>query len=76
MEINKLGLLIFGMAFLFLGLYDLSIGETNGFSAGNMSSMTITFKERPIEFVLSIVFKVGIGGLAIRKSFSNTDTDE
>lgn len=50
MEVNKLGLFIFGVAFLFLGLYDLYLGETNGFSAGNMSSMTITFERSPIEF--------------------------
>jgi hypothetical protein len=62
MEMNRLGLFIFCVAFLLLGLYDFFIGETNGFSAGNMSSMTIVFKGHPIEFTLSILHKVAIGG--------------
>ena len=73
MKMRKLGLIIFGLVLLFLGVNDFFIGHTSSFARGDMSSAMITFSNSPIEFSLSIAFKVIGGGLCILKGLSTTE---
>jgi hypothetical protein len=76
MNMKKLGLFTLGLFFLFLGINDFFIGQTSGFASGDMSLATITFSTSPIEFSLSIAFKVIAGGLFIVKGLSNAEFEK
>jgi hypothetical protein len=73
MKMKKLGLIIFGLVLLFLGINDFFIGQTSSFATGDMSSAIITFSTSPIEFSLSIALKVIAGGLCLVKGLSKTE---
>jgi hypothetical protein len=76
MKIKKLGLFILGLFFLCLGINDFFIGQTTGFASGDMSLATITFSTSPIEFSLSIAFKVIAGALSIVQGLSKTEFEK
>ena len=70
MKLNRFGFLILGVFFLYLGIHDFIIGETLGFGGGKMTSSTILYTQRPIEFTLAIIFQLFIGGFSIKKGLS------
>jgi hypothetical protein len=76
MEINKFGLLLFGLFFIYLGVDSLIIGETSGFAASFMSAHTVTFGTHPIEFSLNITFNIIVGGLCMRKGLSKKELEK
>ena len=75
MKINRFGMFVLGTAFFSLGLYDLTTGVTNGFGAGNMSSHEVTSNKSPIEFYLSVTFKIVIGLLSLKHALFSKSND-
>ena len=60
---KNLGLIISGSILLYLGINDFLMGQTVGYLDGNIPPASITFSTNPIEFSLSIAFKVIVGSL-------------
>ena len=63
MKMKNLGLIISGSILLYLGINDFLMGQTVGYLDGNIPPASITFSTNPIEFSLSIAFKVIVGSL-------------
>ena len=70
---NRLILLCIGSAFILMGLYSLITGDSIGFSGGNIAGRSISFVTEPIEFILSVLFKIGFGVWLIKANISSDE---
>lgn len=73
MKMINLGLIISGSFLLYVGINDFLIGQTIGFLDGNIPPASITFSTNPVEFSLSIAFKVIVGGLLLVQGLSKIE---
>lgn len=73
MKMINLGLIISGSFLLYFGINDFLIGQTIGFLDGNIPPASITFSTNPVEFSLSIAFKVIVGGLLLVQGLSKIE---
>lgn len=72
---KKIVTLLLGAWFFFTGVQDLLIGETIGFGTLAGVGGDITIEENPIEFVLQIIFMLGMGLWLIKIGLSEKSID-
>lgn len=73
---KKIIAIIVGLWFFFTGIQGLLIGETVGFGTMSVGANQVNSDDNPIEFVLSILFKLGLGGGLIKIGLYKKDIDE